>query len=374
MKFPTLYKRTTTGATQIWTIEVQGNTYFTKSGQIDGKIQTSKPTICSGVNIGKSNETTPEQQAIVEAQAKYAKQLKSKYKVDLNDIENETFISPTLAMLPKKRTKPIVYPAYIQTKYNGVCCLIDKEFGSRTRTGEIFYNIKHINKELEQFFIDNPDIVLHGELFNYDLRRSLNRLIKLVAVTRKEKDLTPELIQESEEIVEYWVYDGYVKGQESTPYLDRIKYIHDKIKDLKYIKPAPTYIVTSMEEISDFFDASLADGQEGAIVRMMNAPYAHKRTPDILKFKEGESAEFMCIGFLDGTGNWAGIAKKAIMILPNGKTFNCNIKGSQDFLREVWNNQEKYINKEYTCDFQCWSEYGVPQIGYTGLVSRVDAP
>ena len=177
MTFPQLYKRTSTGAVQIWTIEVVGNTFFTKSGQIDGKIQTSKPTICVGMNIGKANETTPQEQALIEAKAKYDKQLKSKYKLSIDDIDKKDFISPTLATLPKKRTKPIVFPAYIQTKYNGVCCIADKEFGTRTRTGEIFYNVKHIHNELKQFFIDNPDVVLHGELFNYDMRRKLNRLL-----------------------------------------------------------------------------------------------------------------------------------------------------------------------------------------------------
>lgn len=375
MTFPTLYKRTSTGAIQIWKIVVEHNTYYTESGQIDGKITRSKPTICVGVNIGKSNESSPIQQAQIEAKARYEKQLKSKYKTSIQEIDIETFISPTLASLLKKRSKPLVFPAFIQTKYNGVCCIADKKFGTRTRTGEIFYNVKHIHNELKQFFVDdNPDVVLHGELFNYELRRNLNRLVELVAVTRKPKDLTPELISESEKIVELWVYDGYIKGKEHEPFEKRIKDIQDRIKGLKYIKAAPTHVVNNMEEIDAFFAASLEDGQEGAIVKMMHMPYLHKRTTDIIKFKEGESKEFLCIGFEEGTGNWAGIAKKAIMVLPNRKTFNCNMKGSQKFLKEVWENQDKYVNKEYTSDFQCWSEYGVPQIAYTGLISRKDAP
>lgn len=371
MQFPTLYKRTSTGAIQQWTIEVIGNSYVTRSGQVGGAISVTKPTVCEAKNIGKTNASTAEEQAIIEAQAKYDKQLKSKYKLDAANIDTKTFISPTLASPLKDRKKPVIYPAYIQIKYNGVCCIIDTEFGSRSRKGEIFYNIKHINKELEQFFIDNPDVVLHGELFNNDLRENLNRLIKLVAVTRKEKDLTPELIKESEEIVQYFVYDGYIKGKESDPYKKRIADIHGRLAGLKYVIPAPTTIVTNEEETIDFFKAHVADKQEGAILRMMNMPYVNKRTKDILKYKKFESEEFLCIGFEEGTGDWAGIAKKCVMVLQNGKTLNCNMRGTQEFLRQVWENQEKYINKYYTCDFQEYSEYGIPQIAYTGLVERL---
>lgn len=372
MTFPTLYKRTSTGAVQQWTIEVSGDTYFTSSGQVGGAISTTKPTVCEAKNVGRANASTAEEQAVVEARAKWDKQLKSKYKQNIADIDTHTFISPTLASPLKDRKKPVIYPAFIQVKYNGVCCIIDSEFGSRSRKGEIFYNIRHINAELKQFFIDNPNIVLHGELFNYDMRENLNRLIELVAVTRKDKDITLDLIVASEEIVRFYVYDGYVKGNEAEPYHKRIKAIHESIKEagLKYVVPAPTTVVNNEEETAAFFQSALADKQEGAILRMQNMPYVNKRTKDILKYKVTESAEFPCIGFEQGTGDWAGIAKKCVMRLPNGGTLNCNMRGTQEFLRQVWENQEKYIGKIYTADFQCYSEYGIPQIAYTGLVER----
>jgi ATP-dependent DNA ligase len=372
MQFPTLYKRTSTGAVQQWTIRVVANTYITESGQLGGVIKVSKPTACFGKNEGKANATTDDEQAAIEAQAKYDKQLKSKYKTDINEVDTITFISPTLASPLKKRKKPLVFPAYIQVKYNGVCCIIDKEYGSRTRTGEIYYNIRHINRELKSFFDANPNVVLHGELYNYDLRENLNQLIELVAVTRKDKDITIPLMFDSEQIVRYYVYDGYIKGKESEPYHKRIKELHGLIAahGLQYVIPAPTHTVMNKEEVAEFFDNSVADKQEGVILRMINAPYEHKRTVNILKYKVSETAEFLCTGFLEGTGNWVGIAKKAVMLLPNGKTLNCNIKGTQDFLREVMNNRHKYVNKYYITEFQNYSEYGIPQIAYTGLVER----
>ena len=58
MKLETIYKKTKTGATQEWTIEVVGNKYRTHSGQVGGVITTNEWTIVYGKNTGKLNETT----------------------------------------------------------------------------------------------------------------------------------------------------------------------------------------------------------------------------------------------------------------------------------------------------------------------------
>jgi hypothetical protein len=66
--FPTLYKYDSRGLVQEWTIEVQGNKFWTIEGVKGGKLTKSEPTVCVGKNIGRSNETTPAEQAIREAQ------------------------------------------------------------------------------------------------------------------------------------------------------------------------------------------------------------------------------------------------------------------------------------------------------------------
>jgi len=50
MKLKTIYKKTKTGATQEWTIEVDGNKYRTHSGQVGGAITTNEWTVVYGKN------------------------------------------------------------------------------------------------------------------------------------------------------------------------------------------------------------------------------------------------------------------------------------------------------------------------------------
>ena len=89
----TLYKTTKTGAVQQWSIEVSGPTFTCIYGQVGGKLQ-SQQTICRSVNIGKSNETTPEQQAQLESAALIAKKIKSGYSYNKS--------APVTVQLPQK--------------------------------------------------------------------------------------------------------------------------------------------------------------------------------------------------------------------------------------------------------------------------------
>lgn len=371
--FDTLYKRTATGSVQQWTIIVDGNTFYTEVGKVGGKLTVNKPTICEGMNIGKSNETSPEEQALKEATAKWDKQLKSKYHKDIADIDRVSFISPTLAKPFKDRKKPITYPVGVQIKFNGVCCISDSEFGSRSRKGEIFHNIKHINDELAQLFQEFPDLVVHGELYRYELRENLNRLNKLVATTRQPKDIDERLRAESEQIVQFHVYDGYVKGQENVSYADRLATITKAIGDkFKYVFATDTHLCDDIEAVTAKYEEFIEDKQEGAIVRMMDTPYLHKRTDNILKLKKFSDAEYNVIGFIEGNGNWAGCAKKAVCRLPDGRTFNSNIRGSREFLKEVLEDTTGNYLGQQTIDYQDISEYGIPQLPYTSLIKRID--
>jgi len=373
MKLNTLYKKSVKGAIQSWKIMVEGGAFYTESGQLDGKITLSKPTYTEAKNIGKANETTAEEQAIVEAEAKWNKKLKEGYVENIEDINNKTFIKPILAYPISKRPDscPIEYPVICQIKKNGTRCVITKD-GAFSRKGEQYFNIKHIIKSLEGFFEKNPNVVLDGELEDPTDQKNLNRLIKLVAVTRKEKDLTDELISDSENIVRFCLYDGYVVGKESMGYVDRFEEICNKLSefDNKYINIINMIYVDNVEGVYEYAKTLIDQGFEGAILRIPNMPYVHKRSMDLLKIKRGEDAEFEIVDILEGKGDWAGCAKKIVCKLDENRTFISNVRGTMDFLREVIIDKQKYIGKFITVGFQDYSEYGVPLIPYTNLVYR----
>jgi hypothetical protein len=84
MKLPTLYKKTSKGAIEQWTIwvEVDENHVqkgdptppyhiFTEYGHVGGKMQIAKETVWKGKNIGKKNETTAKEQAEAQARSEW---------------------------------------------------------------------------------------------------------------------------------------------------------------------------------------------------------------------------------------------------------------------------------------------------------------
>lgn len=374
MKLPKLYKKSVKGAVQQWEISTDGNSFYTEAGQVDGKITKSLPTYTEPKNLGKANETTAEQQAEIEALAKWEKKKKEGYVENLEDVDNETFIKPMLAHPIKNRKTPFDYPVIMNKKYNGCRCIITKD-GAFSRKGEKFHNVKHILEELQPVFEQHPNLVLDGELNDPNDQKNLNRLIKLIAVTRKEKDLTPELIEESKNIVKYCIYDFFHKGFQEHPYETRLVSA-DMIfkygdKKYSYVYMVDYQYANSEEEVAEFTDKVISDGWEGAILRVRNMPYEHKRSMNLLKIKKFEDAEFEVVDIMEGTGNWTGKAKQIVCKLNNkGDTFISNVRGTMEFLEDVLKNKKDYIGKKITVDFQCYSEYGVPLLPYTNLLVR----
>ena len=378
MKFKTLYARTSTGAIQEWTILAEDNYYYTIYGQKDGQLVTTLPSYCEGKNIGKKNETSPQAQALKEAKAIYKKKLKEDYKENVEDIDNVTFFQPMLAKKFVDYQDKVVYPVIVDLKLNGIRCIISKK-GAFSRTGEEFHCLDHIKNELAALFVRYPSLILDGELYNESLKNELNVIASLVSVNRKETDVTNEDREKAEEIVQFHVYDGYniidedlgVFIVQSSPHLARRLKLHAllELNSCQYTFAHPFTFVENFDQIDAMMEVVKQEKREGLVIKNPNAPYENKRSKHMLKLKVFMDEEFEVVGFLEGTGNWAGKVKKVVCklnkVATNGKTtFESNIRGSMPQLEELWNTRDQHIGKKVTVDFQEYSPYLIPLIPY----------
>ena len=71
----TLYALNKDGSFQCWKVFIAGNQVVVEFGKVGGKKQ-QKVTTCEPKNVGRSNETTAEQQALAEAVSKWEKQVR----------------------------------------------------------------------------------------------------------------------------------------------------------------------------------------------------------------------------------------------------------------------------------------------------------
>lgn len=378
MNYPKLYSRNSNGSVQVWWVELVDNAYRQHYGRNDGKIVTKGWSYGEVKNAGKSNETSPNEQAKLEVEALYEKQKKKNYFEDIKEIDSG-FLEPQLAKPCKDYIDDVKWEdnQIVDHKLNGIACIVVKKGGkvrAFSRKNEEFFAIPHILEALEPFFKENPDAYLQGELFNPEYVTQLNKIAELVAVTRKEKDITPELLEDSKKMVQYHIYDGYGFNKVSIDFAGNLRRL-ELVEAFNYYKSPYIYTITfawcdSFDKMKKFADRYIAKGGEGVIIRNPKAPYQHKRTKDLLKYKKSESEEFEVIGFEEGEADWAGCAKAAWCKLPNGGKFKTNLRGSQAELKAVLRNQEKYIGQMITVDFQEYSPYNVPLIPYTDLLIR----
>jgi len=349
---PTLFSRTSTGAVQQWTVQIDGNKFRVESGQTDGKKVLSEWTVCEPKNIGRANATTANEQAIGEAQAKWDKKVKLGYTTDVTKIDSSTsFVEPMLAKNFEDRLDKIDWDegVFVQNKYNGARCVATYD-GERvrltTRKGEEYISIPHIANDLEKFFADYPEAVLDGELFSYDYRQKLNELMSIV---RKTKKITDADLKKSEEMVCFHIYDGYNFGPATdvcVKYSNRKKRIDELLPQYsKYYRAVETEMAHSLDEVRAIFNKYVDDGQEGVIVRVPHSPYEHKRSSYLLKWKPLEDDEATIVEITEGKGNWTGTGK-IITLKWNGKIFDATFKGTMEQGAKFLKEKNKWIGKE----------------------------
>lgn len=372
IKLQTLYSRTATGAVQQWTVEIEGEMYRTVYGQIDGKQTTTEWYIAQPTNIGKANERDGDAQASFEANALWTKRVKMGYTPDIKAIDVET--KGLDVMLAKELDKYIGTKKncinfkrgfFVQNKYNGVRCTAQLEDGQvvlRSRGFEIWNTVPHINKSLVAFFAKYPDAKLDGELYNYDLRQHLNELIEIV----RSKTPTAQELKVSEEMVRYYVYDGFNFDighdvlDRTAPYYKRKEFIDAEVgKYSKYVMHVKTWEVFSLAELDKLYETFLADGEEGAIGRERDGEYKSNRSRDLLKYKPEDDAEGIIKDIYEGTGNWAGCATP-LLLEWNGKEFRGNFKGKKALRATILQNKADWIGKEVTFQYTGLTGLGTP--------------
>jgi DNA ligase-1 len=245
MKLNTLYKRATTGKIVEWSIEVDGNKFRTTTGFTDGKKTTSAWTECAGKNTGKKNETTPEQQALVEATAIHCIRIKQGSFENINDIDNPTFFEPMKARKLEDRIGKFKFPVFSQPKYDGVRCIVNAR-GMWTREGKELLSAIHIYDDLIPFFEKDPDLILDGELYCGKLANDFNKIISLV---RKKKP-TAEDLAESKDFIQYHVYDLPSHPGKFSERSFALNYLNLP----KSCVIVPTYVLHELSEITSLFE------------------------------------------------------------------------------------------------------------------------
>lgn len=352
MKFDKLYANSSNGKIKTWEIEADGDTMIIRSGYLTGKMMMQSKKI-KGKSLGRSNETTDNEQCILECKSKWQKKIDEQYTPNKNNIKeycDQKTLLPMLALDYHKRKHDISFPCYVQPKLNGVRCIYQNgKFMSRK--GKEFTTLDHLIAELKQLGIETPD----GEIYLKDV--TFQDIIRRVKKDRGKE--TDEL--------EYWIYDQINDDTFENREVDiGIKF--RKFKGGSLIQ-VPTIKVNSEKEIKGLHDHWVREGYEGAIIRNINGLYKIKhRSKDLQKYKEFVDKEFVIVGGHEGSGPDEGTVVFEVKT-KTGAIFSVRPKGTREMRTEWMKDIKKLIGKELTVRYQNLSEDGIP-IFPVGLAIR----
>lgn len=341
---PILYKYTSKGQAQQWEIKVYADSFYTIEGIVGGKLTTSDPTICTGKNIGKANETTAEEQAILEAKSRWQKKLDKGYNEELTT--DKKFFEPMLAFeFSKYEDLLFTVPTYVQPKLDGMRSIKDGKLTSRN--GKEIVSCPHLEG-------DGPK--LDGELYNHELKDDFNKIMSLVKKTKP----TPEDLLESKEKVQYWVYDF---PDHVGPFSQRYMALQLELSKPEYsdaFTVVPTFRVETMDQVIELHAGFIEQGFEGSIIRMDLGNYENKRSKQLLKYKDFMDAEFEIVDVTPGLGNRSQVAGRLICKI-NDTTFGCSMTGNLEFMKKVLDEKDKVIGKQVTVKFFNYTPDGIPR-------------
>lgn len=351
MKFDTLYKQNSNGSIQQWTISTKSNEVTTIYGQKNGKLQTAIDLVKEGKNLGRSNATTPESQAELQAQQQYEAKLKEGYTTNL-ELANSTknvleAVEPMLAHPIDKKEKYVKFPCLAQPKLDGIRCLaIIKKGKVRlfSRTQKEFVTMPHIVSELETIY-RGQTVTFDGELYNHTFKKDFNRIASII----KRDDIHPD-----HKLVQYHIYDVVVPGT----YTQRSQHVDPIDSQGQYCLRVETIPIASRESLEEYQAFCVERSYEGCMYRNPDGPYEHKRSTNLLKVKTFQDAEFEIVDIEEGHGKLMNHVGAFYCKLDNGNLVKASPIGTLDLMAEYWKNRKRLIGKMATIKFQNYTPDG----------------
>jgi DNA ligase-1 len=338
------------GTWEGWTV---GSTLFSRSRKVIGGKAVQHQADIVGKNIGRSNERTPEEQAVLELDSKTRLKIDKGYVVTEADAQapatNGMGLPKPMLATPIEKVKAAKIDwatAYVQPKLDGHRALY-KDGILYSRQGKPL-NLPHINKAIEKAGLSH--LHLDGELYVHGMA--------LQHVSRLIKKYTDNSLQ-----VKYHIYD--IVSEDA--FFERSCQYWQAAKSNPYIELVDTAAVSSMEEVLAYHKDFRDLGYEGTMLRFSNDPYGtDKRSRTLLKIKEFHDAEFPVVGWVAGKPAIRGSQVWNVPVwtceTAEGKTFNVTAAGDQAAKDGQYQHAEKYIGKQLTVKYHYLSSDGIPQL------------
>ncbi len=205
------------------------------------------------------------------------------------------------------------FPSYAQLKMDGMrfnAIVVNGKVEFRSRSGNYLDFLGQLEEEFVKSAYEGKNWVFDGELWvagedGLPLPRKIGNGILL-----KAQKGTLTMVEATKIRATLWdmiPYDDFVQEECKAPYALRFTHLDNCLfKDNQKLFRVPNHTVTSMAEVNNIFAQYLKSGQEGIILKSIQAPWVNKRPKFQMKFKAVYEADLLCTEWVEGTGKYAG--------------------------------------------------------------------
>ena len=384
-----LFTKDTKGKTRFW--KATSNLELNADGHISiliehgvlgsDKVVKKERFTKNGKNIGKINQTTIEEQALLDISYLYQKQLDDGYVFDLDSYTEP--LRPQLAHPYEKRKHTVKFDYkhptaandysnryYASKKLDGVRLFVFVSNGKvvkfESRTGKPFKYFSHIATAIENNLSDVDkvlnNVVFDGELFNKNI--PFNVLSSLI--NSDDYTTTTEFngITYTTEQVQFHCYDRVNLDKKEEDYFTRFVNVSIPAENNIVFK-IDNKIIKNEQDLITLGGKWISEGYEGLMLRNGWTPYDFdKRSNNLLKYKIMLDEEFLILDIIDSE-NEPG---QPIFVVEVQKatdkeealTCNVRMKGEKKENEKYLINKKDYINKWLKVQYQTKSEYNIP--------------
>lgn len=368
MNLPTLYQRDSKGKVRQWSVTTDGATIIVEHGIQGGKIQTKKTT-AKPKNVGRANATTPEEQALFEAQSKWTAQ------VDRDDYHEDVDLAglQTRAMLAndyhKTGHRMNWDDAVGQPKLDGMRLTAGYRFRDRrgpfemlTRKGETF-NVDHLmNPSKHLLAMVNLRLAALGYAHTtQELCVAIDGEVYLHGKTlpwiasRAKKYYADET-----ETLEYHLFDLVADNVPFSVRYEVLKWAFETMQgdgiqgNLVMVPVVPVTWATLLEVHGQLVE----DGYEGLILRHNSGLYKYgtgnTRSSDLFKYKEFEEEECLITTVWEDdnqNGMWT-VRRKPTLDFGANVVVDVTPKRTHAERKQMLREPEKWIGQWVTVRYQ----------------------
>jgi ATP-dependent DNA ligase len=400
MQKETLYKRRSDGNLQQWTIGVENlpngqAVIVTEHGKVGGSLQTDRNLISKGKNIGRSNETTAQEQAVLMANRKWQSKYDNGERADPSKIVSaQELRRPMLAHSYEKRghTLPIDRIAY-QPKLDGLRVLAIRIMDRMiylSRGGKHFTTLVHLDQPLLNVLKNGEavdgELYVHGRIFEWitsrvkKYREGETEQIQLWIYDLPDTTLTFEERNAKIRSMKLSKYEPAAKYETPLIEVETVWVTTDKAvlsfieksaqsakgKRAQAKRLAEMAIILREPTIKKLHDGWTQDGFEGLMLRDPNSMYVYgKRIAGLQKHKMFFDEEYTIVDAITPDFGRDMGAIMFVCAIETGETFTVRPRGKIELRKEQWIeyqlHPERFIGKPYTVRFQELTVNNIPR-------------